>query len=288
MSTSRIGTFLLGRVIKIGTLTSNSFIEALNETTGILSRKYKWIITERFYYKNTEDEYFYGKLAKYAPDGEALVVDEEQKKNINDDVPNLIIASSPFIYIPKYSGICYLNIWNKIDEETFKNRITEIVLNYHQNFFVDLELNDVVDNSKFIEKVKDFKTVQSIECTINRPNPLYGDIWKKLRDYLIRRESEILELREESSKPDGIKTILNAKKMPSPEKIELIDSAIFMAIDGYGQGTLRGNVNGRLVALKTGKNPIQIKINKDVPPDELYKIASEKFEEINRTRGLKH
>lgn len=280
-----IGKYFLGRVIKFGTLDKDKLIEALSKANGFKTTKFKWLITDTFHQKEGDFEYFYGKLSKYSPEGEALVIDEGTKKTKEDFMENLSIASSPFIYIPEFSGICYLKISNQIDEKTFKGRLKDIVNEYFQHFFVSLEINDISENVKFEEQLKKFEQINKIECDIHQPNPLYGDIWKHLKEYLINRNSKELSIKEESKSVGGIKSNLNNS---NSSDITLTDAAIYMSLDGYGKGKVRGIIAGKEVELKTSNNVMYIFGEKNINHNDLALRAYHELKKINIDRKLKH
>lgn len=287
-----IGKFFFGRVIKLGTLDKDKFIEALSLSKGYETSKYKWLITDSFHNKENEFEYFYGKLSKYSPEGETLIIDEDTKKTKEDITQNLAIASAPFIFIPEFSGIVYLKVSNQIDEEAFKGRIRSIVVSYFNNFFVDVGISDIVETFKFEEKIKSFDQINRIECDIYQPNPLYGDIWKHLFDYLKNRNSKELKIVEESKSEGGISTNLNNKNNSANRIVlnvlSLADAAIYMAIDGYGKGKVKGLINGKEKEFKTSQNVLFLNAEKNIEHKELARLVYNELAKLNSERDLKH
>lgn len=285
MAKNGIGTFLLGRVIKFGILDKDKLIEALSNSKGIKTPKFKWLITDTFHQEKGDFEYFFGILSKYSPEGETQVIDEKSKKTVEDITTNLAIASSPFVFIPEFSGIGYLRIWNQIDDETFKGRLSDLVNDYFQNFFVGLEINDITENIKFADQLKEFEQINRIECEIFQPNPLYGDIWKHLKEYLIDRNSKELTIIEECKSQGGIKSNLNGE---SNSKLTLTDAAVYMSMDGYGKGKIKGIVQGKEKEIRTTGNPLFFKCEKTIHHKDLADILYKELKEINVKRKLNH
>lgn len=286
---NKSGTYFLGRLTKMGTLDTEKFIEVLMNSPRVSTREYHWLITDSFYDNGGEFDFFFGKLSKYAPLGETKVIDVEKKETKNDSTNNLAISSSPFIYIPEFSGICYLRIWNQIDVLTFKSRLQDIVREYYQSFFVDLHINDIVEGQVFEKRIKEFSKIHSINCTIHQPNPLYGDIWKHLRDYLIHRNSKEMKIIEESKNEEGIQSDLLLKKNEgSKSSLSIVDAAICMALDGYGSGKVTGIINGKEKTIDTGENILTIKAAKEPDPLELALQAYSAFKKVNDDRKLGH
>jgi hypothetical protein len=282
------GKYHLGRLIKFGVLDHEKFIKALQLSKGIMAKKYKWLITDSIYNVEGEFEYFYGNLSKYSPEGETFIIDEKTKETKEDITNNLAIASSPFVYIPEFSGIGYLKVWSQIDEDTFKGRIRDIVVNFYDGIFIDLTINDIDETFNFIQKLKELETITKIDCVIHQPNPLYGNIWKHLKDYLIKRNTKELTIKEESRSLGGIDTPLNRSENSFSEDVSLTDAAIFMALDGYGKAVVRGTKSGKSVELKTSSNVIKIEAEKSLSHDELAKLVYVALKNINKERGLQH
>lgn len=284
------GTYFVGRVLKSGILDNDKFIEAIDKGRKFKTRSYSWLITNVVHNKEGTFEFIYGKLSKYSPEGETTVVDEATKKTRDDLTENLALASVPFVYIPKFSGICYLRLWNQIDDEAFKGRLSDIVLQYWDNLFVGIEIRDILEKYKFLKKIQEFDVIKKIKCEINQPNPFYGDIWKHLQEYLIGRNSKDLKLEEEAKTNEGIRTTLNNhnSNISDETNVGLIDAAIYMAIDGYGKGQVTGSINGELKVVRTKENVITFKFAKDPLPEELAIEFYELLEKVNAERGLQH
>ncbi|CBW25687.1 conserved hypothetical protein [Halobacteriovorax marinus SJ] len=286
MSKIKVGTYFLGRVVKYGVLDNEKLVEAITKGSKVSSRSYNWLITNVKHVKKTNIEYVFGNLSKYTPEGETVIVDEGTRRTHDDHTENLALASVPFVYLPKYSGICYLRLWNQIDINSFKGRVGDIIENYFSNFFVGVEINDISENYAFLKKAKKFSTINKIDCSIQQPNPLYGDIWKHLKEYLISRNSKELSISEESKDQYGIVTNLNGGH--SDIELSLTDAAIRMALAGYGKGSVTGILDGVPETIKTKDDVIKIKFPKEPDPEELALEAQKNFMRINKVRGLKH
>lgn len=281
------GTYFLGRVAKVGVISAESLIEAIVNSEKVKSREYEWMITDANHCKG-DFEYVYGNLSKYDPDGQASVVDERQKKTREDYVPNLAIASAPFVYIPEFSGIAYLRVWNKIDPAAFKAQFSAVISAYHQNMFAELHINDIDESHEFEKKVKRFTAISKIKCSINQPNPLYGDIWKHLKEHLIKRNSAELKIEETEKNSEGIKTNLTSFDQIQNQEISISDAAICMALDGYGKGAITGICDGKTDTLMTGRTVVEFKHEKIPNPDELALEAYHLLKKVSDERGLKH
>jgi hypothetical protein len=165
--------------------------------------------------------------------------------------PNLIEASSPFIYIPEFSGIAYLHVWNQIDREVFASRFSRIIEESFGSFFVECKIEPITNLEKFLEKLRTIENFMEISAKVNPPNPLFGEAWRSLREYIDRRQLGELRLKEQAGKtgailtdlPNHINGILSQSESNpyKPEKpIDITDAGILMAADGYGDGKIVG------------------------------------------------
>ena len=105
----RRGRYYLGRVIKLGTLDKEKLINAIAESVTISVGKSRWTITNVVDRRQEEPPFLFAKLAKFSHDGHVTVVDTLTKSEIEALAPNLLIASTPFVYLPQYSGIAYMH-----------------------------------------------------------------------------------------------------------------------------------------------------------------------------------
>lgn len=297
---SRKGRYLLSRVVKIN-LTQNDLMDAICNPAIITVRNHNWtiidIVDERY---NEKLPFVYGKLVKYA-DGELDVVDEYEHKQSQSITSNLVKAFSPFVYLPEFSGICFLYVYNDIQDEVFPRRFKSIIEDSRNLKFGDLlvecDVDAITDYSAFRKKIAFLKTVVEIEVTVSPPNPLFGWLWKPLKDFLEERRTTKLKINEEGEKigglntdlPEIIKHLENGNVSKPNIKIALPDAAILMAADGYGQGKIIGeNENRELIEIKTKDTQKSFLFVKDPKPYELALKARCEFLKIKEERWMEH
>ena len=92
------GRYFLGRIHKVGILTTDKIIEAIQNPISIRRGRYNWTIVGVHEGKVEEAEYLYGELTKYDIDGEVAVVDANNKKEQMLTAPGLIVDKSPFVF----------------------------------------------------------------------------------------------------------------------------------------------------------------------------------------------
>ena len=111
----RKGRYYLGRVVKTN-LDQEQLMDTIVNPPTVSIGKFDWTITDVIDCRDDKFPYVFGKMSKYAKEGHAKVIDEIQKSQVEADVPNLLEASSPFVYLPEFSGIAFLHVWNGIWE----------------------------------------------------------------------------------------------------------------------------------------------------------------------------
>lgn len=296
----RRGRYYLGRVIKLGRLDVDKLLSALKTPHSIQVGNYSWTISDAQFVPGEKfPKYVYGHLTKFQPEGVVRVVDEKQHAQEEAIAQNLIEASSPFVYLPEFSGIAYLQVWNQIERDTFIARFTDIIKAAYDNFFVDLLIEPITDLRTFSAKLKTIDTFLEVSATVHPPNPLFGRAWKNLQEYLVRRNSTELTLKEKGIEGKPLKTDLakhvaavlrqSENKPYIPESpLDLPDAAVLMAADGYGQGQVVGTDNGSLVTIRTTETHKSFLYSTSPEPEALYREALKHFEGISRERNMEH
>jgi hypothetical protein len=297
---SRRGSYYLSRVIKAGQLNQETLIQAIARPATILVGKYAWTITDAMKYEiDGETVYVYGKLSKYSPKGTVKVVKQNSEMPVIE--PNLIEASSPFIYIPEFSGIAYLHVWNQIERDVFASRFSRIIEESFGGFFVECKIEPITNLEKFLEKLRTIENFMEISAKVNPPNPLFGEAWRSLREYLAKRQIGELRVKERagdngsilSDLPNHINGILSqgGNNPYKPEKpIDITDAGILMAADGYGDGKIVGSekATGRMVILRVSEKHTNFLFEIEPEPEALFREAHHQFKNISNERNMDH
>jgi len=106
------GRYYLGRVVKIGNLDHENFIAAIRDPQIIRVGQFHWTFTDTIDRTSAQSGFVFSRLAKYSSEGHVTIVDTETKLQKDAVAENLLVASSPFVYFPEFSGIAYLHVWN--------------------------------------------------------------------------------------------------------------------------------------------------------------------------------
>lgn len=292
----RRGRYYLGRVVKLGQLSQAKLVDTIRRSGVVSFRNYTWTITDVVEGSVNGHLYIFGNLSKYSQEGRVTVVDSARKSQVDALAPNLLQASSPFVYLPDYSGIAYLHVWNGIQEDVFRRRFKAIIEVTHDNFFVDCTIEPIADYRTFVSKVSKLLRLREISAKVHPPNPLFGRIWGNLNAYIRKRNVDEVNIRETKEDEGGIrsnivaliKAILKDSSYEPREPPDIADAALLMAADGYGIGKVVGEDQDALITIRTGDNQKSFLFSKDPVADELAMKALQVFERISIERHMKH
>lgn len=297
---ARKATYYMGRVAKGGILDSEKIINAILNPKPLRwwGRGWSFFDAERFTIR--EVDFVYAKLSKYHPEGEVVISDPDSKMEAVQVEPNLRIASSTFIYIPKYSGVVFTKHPGQISEFQFGERFAQIMAQTYDGFFIDCTVNLIADLRTFADKLSHLKGIYEISATVNPPNPLFGPLWEPLKNYVISRRAGSMSVREVAGEDEPLNTNLpyhvrrmveqteSAPYRPT-EQLPIGDASILMAADGYGQGLVEGNQEGQeRVIIKTSETNRNFTFDRDPDPSALFEEASLIFERIQKERHMEH
>ena len=293
---TRKGRYYLGRVVKAGVKQQKDLMSAILAAKAVKIGKFSWTITDTIDARKEKEPFVFGKLSKFAGEGHITVVDTNTRVQVDEIAPNLLVASSPFIYLPNFAGIAYLHVWNEIQEDIFKRRFKSIIDATYDNFFVDCSIEPISDYKAFGMKLKELDRVTEIEAKVNPPNPLFGKLWKPLSAYINKRNASEVKIREAQESGESLQTevvkhvegILENSDYEPAVPPDITDSALLMAADGYGMGKVIGYKDEQEIVIRTSDTQKSFLFSKDPKPDELAAEARKRFRKISDERDLKH
>jgi hypothetical protein len=298
MNKTTTGIYYLGRVVKLGVIDNEKLIQALLRPIPIHHYKHSWTFIDVKVFNTPESNFVYGRLSKYLPDGEVLVVDHAKGEEISQEEPNLSVASSPFVYIPEYSGIAFLRVPAGIEPITFMDRFPKIINNTYGNFFVDCSIKPISDLQTFASKLSKLSGVYKISANVSPPNPLFGPLWESLKEYLANRRTNKLTIQEDSVIGEYLNTDLpnhimkvatqTEDKPYLPAPLPIGDAAILMAADGYGTGFVKGKQQDEIVTIRTSETIKNFSFSKSPEPVELFNKANQILKNIKTDRHMRH
>jgi hypothetical protein len=290
------GRYYLARVIKLGELNQQRLLSAITNAPVVPIGQFEWTVTDVFDQSKATSAYVFGNLAKYSREGTVKIVDEPAKQQLQARASNLLEASAPFVYLPEFSGLAYLHVWNGIQEEIFPRRFKSIVEAAFDNFFVDCTIEPVTDYRAFLEKLTSLDRITELSARVHPPNPLFGRLWASLDKYVKKRHANEIAVRETTSNPKGLATELvhliqrlleNPKYEPATPPA-ITDAAMLMAADGYGNGKAVGDEGGHQVVVRTSESQKSFLFDKEPEPERLAAVARVQFQRISEERDMSH
>ncbi|MCP5560804.1 MAG: hypothetical protein H7A55_23930 [Verrucomicrobiaceae bacterium] len=291
------GRYYLGRVVKLGNLDQSRLMDAILDAPTITIRKFRWTITDTVDRRDSKMPFVFGRLSKFHQEGHVTIVDTDSKSQIDAIARNLLAASSPFVYLPEYSGIAYLHVWNGIQQDVFPRRFKALIEAAYDDFFVDCTIEAIADYQTFVSKLRSIEVFHDIQATVRPPNPLFGRLWGSLREYIERRNADEVRVREIAEEAPGIATNLVALmtgllRNPDFEPAsvpDITDAALLMAADGYGQGKVTGMRRDREeVLIRTSDTHRSFLDAKEPNPDALAEHAHRQLKSVSTERDMHH
>lgn len=294
--------YYLARVLKMGDLDEARLVEAIVQPVTIERGRYRLTFTDAVVKRDDGLSYVFGRLAKFEPEGEVDMVDPESHALVTGEVPNKLVASSPFVYIPDFAAIAFQHIWNLLEREQFMRLFPALITAKYEDFMVAASLEAISDLRTFVQRLSRFTSITRIQAAVHPPNPLFSPVWKDLFDYLRQRRLKDLHLRENAKPGQGVESripeiakkvleappedsaaaLANAIKQPSP----IGDAAVLMAADGYGKAKIEGQSEGERLVVRTRETQVSFESARSPEPGELFTAARDKLKALSATSGL--
>lgn len=292
---SRLGTYHLARIVKLQ-VSSEEVLTAIRESSTIAVGGFNWTFSDYQQIEIDDATVHFARLTKYLAQGPIPTMDESTHTTIVKITPDMVEASSPFVFLPEYSGIGFLHIWNKIEEQTFRKRFRQLLVEKYRGFFADCSLEPISDLRTFLAKLNSIQSFDRLYAKVNPPNPAFGHLWRDLNDYMERRQTDELTIDETSS--TALLSELKAAIRELAEEdaattavrppLPIGDAAIMMAVDGYGRGKVEGRSGTTKVIVSTADNAIVIKLPSEPEPVELFRKVRDKLRAIEEERQMEH
>ncbi len=271
-------------------------MDALTNAATFAAGKFVWTITNVVDRRHGPLPFVFGRLAKFAAEGHVTVVDTQTKSEIDAVAPNLVAASAPFVYLPKFSGIAYLHVWNEIQEDLFPRRFKSVIETSLGGFFVDCSIEPITDYRVFSEKLSALDRITEMTAKVHPPNPLFGRLWESLKDYMESRSASELSVNEKEAGPQGLKSniqiliqniVVNPSYQPH-QQVDITDAAMLMAADGYGVGKVEGKHEDADVVIRASDTQKSFMFEKDPAPDGLAEAAAKHLAQVSAERDMRH
>ncbi|MBN3804930.1 hypothetical protein GXB81_18000 [Paraburkholderia sp. Ac-20336] len=271
-------------------------MNAISNAATISAGKAKWTITNVMDRRDENMPFLFGKLSKFSDEGHVTVVDTQKKSEVDAIAENLLIASANFVYLPLYSGLAYMHVWNHIEADVFARRFKDIIEATYENFFVGCSVEAVSDYRTFGVKLQGLDRIRELSARIHPPNPLFGRLWSSLNRYVKERNASEVTVKESQDSGSGLATqianlvsqILENSSYEPDFDVAMGDAAVLMAADGYGSGRVVGDQDGEEVTIRTSDAQKTFLFSKEPVPAELADEAERHFRRINSERDMRH
>ena len=292
----RRGRYYMARVIKLGELNQAKLLDAIIEAPVIAIGQFEWTITDVIDKRGANAPFVFGNLVKYSKEGRVRIVDEPAKQQFEARAANLLEASAPFVYLPQFSGLAFLHVWNGIEADVFPRRFKAIIEAAYDSFFVDCTIEPVADYRAFLEKLRSLDRITELSAKVHPPNPLFGRLWGSLDKYVKKRKADEVAVRESTQNEKGLSTqllvlIQNILNNPQYEPIhepDITDAAMLMAADGYGTGKAVGTEGEHEVIVRTSESQKSFLFEKEPQPELLATATRTHFERVSKERDMRH
>jgi hypothetical protein len=83
-----------------------------------------------------------------------------------------------------------MHVPNHIEHRVFIKRFCDLIKSAHEYFFVDCVIDMIADLRTFAMKLRRLDGIYKIAATVFPPNPLFGPLWKPLKEYLQSRNTD--------------------------------------------------------------------------------------------------
>lgn len=292
----RRGRYYLGRVIKMGTLDQERLMDAISNAATIAVGKARWTITNVLDKRGENSPFIFGRLSKFSDEGHVKLVDIKNRHEIDAIAQNLLIASANFVYLPNYSGLAYMHVWNHVEADVFARRFKEIIEATYENFFVGCSVEAISDYRTFGVKLQGLERIRELSARVHPPNPLFGRLWGSLNSYVAQRNASEITVKETQDSGAGLATkiaelvvrILENSNYQPDFDVAIGDAAVLMAADGYGSGRVVGEQDGEDVTIRTSDAQKTFLFSKEPVPDDLAEEVEKHFRRTSAERDMRH
>ncbi|WP_228874359.1 hypothetical protein [Paraburkholderia saeva] len=271
-------------------------MDAISNAATIAVGKARWTITNVLDKRGENSPFIFGRLSKFSDEGHVKLVDTKNRHEIDAIAQNLLIASANFVYLPKYSGLAYMHVWNHVEADVFARRFKEIIEATYENFFVGCSVEAVSDYRTFGVKLQGLERIRELSARVHPPNPLFGRLWGSLNNYVAQRNASEVILKETQDSGAGLVTkiaelvtrILENSNYQPDFDVAIGDAAVLMAADGYGSGRVVGEQDGEEVTIRTSDAQKTFLFSKEPVPNDLAEEAEKHFRRTSSERDMRH
>ncbi|MCH2534363.1 MAG: hypothetical protein MK008_07985 [Bdellovibrionales bacterium] len=200
-----------------------------------------------------------GYLGKFEPEKTQEVADRKQLDFNTLDIQDSVVAKSKFYLHIKSRIIAFQIVGQDISISSFRNRFCSVFNAGYDDLLVDTDIQLIEETNTLIASLAKFEKVFSFNVNLHPSNPNHRDIWKDV-------DKRLQKLRAKKYKEE-IGADWDSEGLDIANDGD-VKSKIYMAADGYGKATVKGEMEGELRTISTGKNPIVQEIADSVSKED--------------------
>lgn len=223
----------------------NNIIRAAIASDATIQRSgYNWqILTAGTNLETAEGGRYVDGLLVKTKDKDVLRLLPETKKIASTSIPNSV-GGSTYFAIDLNTALVAAQRRAEITPETFIKVIKKIFEAAHNNFFLDVRLEKVLDREDFVSSVQKLDLILRFRATIHPSNPRFEPEWRSTSDDM--RESGTGTLKVDFEPQDPQRGL-------QPKEGTSLLSMLYMVADGYGRGKVRGLRAGKRMVIDSIK-----------------------------------
>lgn len=200
------------------------------------------------------EQWVYGYLVKYKPEGEEEIVVRETQQIEDEAVINRVMDKSRFFMHLSSGIIAYRPISNQISRQQFTERFVEIFRENHDNFFLNVDIQSITEDLSLLELLRKFSRIQEVLISLHPSNPSNRDVWQRTDERIKALNAATYQEKIEADPKSSGLNVVNDDETTGK---------ITMAVDGYGKAEVRGTLDGETKVVSSDDNPISIQAPND-------------------------
>ena len=251
--------------------------KSLKSPATIEDGNYTWAIFDLQPVLYQSEDFLVGNLSKYSPKGEEKQADTLNKQTKTLGIKDKIIAEAPFVLHIKSGLIAYHIVSNKISQNQFCTKFSEIVMKANDYLLVEAEIQSLNYQRSFLSEIKNFDIIYRINIYLHPSNPRFAKHWKDV-DEKIKNINAEKYTASYSNKNNGLN--IDENENDENKNTNQVVSEIYMAEDGYGIAKAMGIKDKKPITISTKNTPVTASASSNIPMIEIIRQLFGQFANI--------
>jgi len=213
----------------------------------------------------------FARLVKYKHVLEGEAVDEKSHQIVDSGLPRGVVAK-PELFIHYSSHIVsYRPIAGRVSSHQFRSIFTSLVEAAHHDFFVSAHLDSINEEFGIGDALARFSKISRVSFDLHPTNPSNRPFYRQLDERLKALNAKRLQ-----------HTVTAAEGGLRSDRLKDDDAmrGLLMAADGFGQGQIEGEAEGRRVVITTTDAPVRQEV---LPSEDPQDTLNQLMASFNRT-----